>query len=119
METAARHLWVSGATAFLRTTLLTARSVRPKCAWGMYGYPPRQQNGNGDGAAYGDSSNADALRALNDATIPVLAAGSGFFPSLYTGVGTGESGVASGAVRPILSLKTASVQYSNILVSIL
>jgi hypothetical protein len=98
VETTARQLWVSGATAFLRTTLLAARSVRPHCAWGLYGYPPRDQNGHGGSSMHAGNSIADAQRALNDATVPVLAASSGFFPSLYTGVGTGESGVVPGAV---------------------
>lgn len=50
------------------------------------GYPPRQP------------SYSTELRTLNDATVPVLAAATGFFPSVYVGVGTGEKGVPANAV---------------------
>ena len=79
VEAVAKREWEAGATAFMRATLLTARAVRPKCRWGYYGYPPREQcamappgtascpDSYRNGTEY-----VDRLRSLNDATIPVL-----------------------------------------------
>ena len=120
VEVVAEREWESSAIIFLRTTLLAARAVRPQCAWGLYGYPPRNQcAGSPPGSMHcpysyrANTSYLARLQAMNDATVPILAAATGLFPSLYEAYGSTEAGVAPTVVADHVATVMTETKVSN------
>jgi hyaluronoglucosaminidase len=110
-STAAAEFEAAG-TAYFVQTLQLCVSLRPKAAWGFYGFPQNLDRpcvGNIDNpqCGYRNPALGPAQRAANERLAQLWAVQTGFFPSVYLNDGTNSSGFPAACNADYIAGNTA------------